>query len=179
VAATGGTNVTVNSAWLKNELNREGVGAILHEEVHVVQQYGWGRRHTTDFKPSPGWLTEGIPDYIRWFQYEPQSHGADAIWMKARRNLNLNFDGMYRITANFLNYVVEKYDKDKSLITKLNAACRQGKYSADLWQSSTGKSLTELNDEWKTTTEKEVAALRAEGSPASPGTGAPTTGATQ
>jgi hypothetical protein len=32
----------------------------------------------------PGWLVEGIPDYIRWFQYEPQSHGADASLFRAR-----------------------------------------------------------------------------------------------
>jgi hypothetical protein len=31
------------------------------------------------YKRTPGWVVEGIPDYIRWFLYEPQSHGADAI----------------------------------------------------------------------------------------------------
>lgn len=162
VAATGGTNVTVNSTWLERELNREGVGAILHEEVHVVQRYGGGRRTNPEGQARvrpPGWLVEGIPDYIRWYLYEPQSHGADAVWMKSRRNLNLNYDGMYRITANFLNYAVSK--SDQSLITKLNAACRQGTYNEEIFKTATGKTLAELNDEWKETTQKEVAALKA------------------
>jgi hypothetical protein len=162
VAATGGTNVTVNSTWLEHELNREGVGAILHEEVHVVQHYGGGRRSNPDGQARvrpPGWLVEGIPDYIRWYLYEPQSHGADAVYLKNRRNLNLNYDGMYRITANFLDYAVKK--SDQSLITKLNAACRQGTYNEEIFKTATGKTLAELNDEWKEVTQKEVAALKA------------------
>ena len=44
VAATGGTRVTANATWLRGQLDKQGVGALLHEEVHVVQQYGGGRR---------------------------------------------------------------------------------------------------------------------------------------
>jgi len=156
VAATGGTRVTANSGWLKRELNREALGALLHEEVHVVQQYGGGRRNNPDAKRPPGWLVEGIPDYIRWFQYEPQSHGADVVYFARARNPKLNYDGLYRITGNFLNYVVEKYDKEKTLITKVNAACRQGKYTDDIWKDLTGKQLAELNDEWKTDLQKQI-----------------------
>jgi hypothetical protein len=162
VAATGGTRVTANSDWLKRELNREAIGALLHEEVHVVQQYGWGRQNNPDAPRvrTPGFLTEGIPDYIRWFLYEPQSHGADVTYFKTRRNLQLHYDGLYRITANFLNYVVNTYDKD--LIKKLNAACRQHTYTEEIWKTATGKTLQELGDEWKTLTEKQIAAARAE-----------------
>ena len=158
VAATGGNRITANSTWLKGELNREAVGSLVHEEVHVVQRYR-GRRNNPDFKRPPGWLVEGIPDYIRWFLYEPQSHGADAAFFRTRRNANLNYDGMYRISANFLNYVVEKYGKDKNLITKVNAACREGKYTDEFWKEQTGKSLPELNDEWKAALRKEIAEL--------------------
>src|SRR5205823_4657262 len=65
VAATGGGRVTANSTWLKRELDREAIGALVHEEVHVVQRYGGGRRGNPnpDFKRPPGWLVEGIPDY--------------------------------------------------------------------------------------------------------------------
>ena len=157
VAATGGNRVTANSTWLARELNGEAIGALVHEEVHVVQRYGGGRRGNPDFKPAPGWLTEGIPDYIRWFLYEPQSHGADVTYFRSRRNARLNYDGLYRISANFLNYVVEHYGKDKHLITVVNAACRQGKYTDDLWKELTGKALPELNDEWKAAMQKEIA----------------------
>ena len=48
VAATGGTRITANSTWLKHELDREGLGALLHEEVHVLQQYRRPRRDNSD-----------------------------------------------------------------------------------------------------------------------------------
>jgi hypothetical protein len=162
VAATGGTRITANSRWLKNELNREALGALLHEEVHVLQQYRRPRRDNPDAPRArpPGWLVEGIPDYIRWFIYEPQSHGADITWMRGRRNLSLRYDARYRVTANFLDYVINHYDKDKTLLIKLNAACRDGKYNDDLWKGYTGKTLPDLNEEWKAAVEKQLAAPR-------------------
>lgn len=174
VAATGGTRITANSAWLKREVDREGLGALLHEEVHVVQQYRRSRQANPDAPRSrpPGWLVEGIPDYIRWFIYEPQSHGADVTWMRGRRNLSLSYDARYRITANFLDYVINRYDKDKTLLTKVNAACRDGKYNDELWKDYTGKTLPELNDEWKGSVEKQLA--RAPASQAAPSNSAAT-----
>ena len=149
IAATGGTRITANSVWLRGELNREAIGALVHEMVHVVQQYGRARRTNSDAQRVPGWLVEGLTDYIRFFKFEPQSHGADRIWLQANRNQKLNYDGMYRISANFLDYVVEKYDPDKTLIAKVNAACREGRYTDVLWKELTGKPLAELNYEWK------------------------------
>ena len=163
VAAASGTRITANSDWLKRELNREAIGSLVHEVVHVVQQYGGGRQNNPGGTRPPGWLVEGIPDYIRWFLYEPQSHGADLIWLQAQRNPNLNYDRAYRITANFLNYVIEKYDKEKTFITKLNAACRQRKYTDEFWPEATGKPLAELNDEWKAEVAKQLAAKRESG----------------
>ncbi len=157
VAATGGNRITGNSTWFKRELDGEALGALLHEEVHVVQQYRGGRRNNPDFKRAPGWLVEGIPDYIRWFRYEPQSHGADAVFFRKRPNLKLNYDGLYRISANFLNYVFEKYGQGQDLLARVNAACRQGKYTDALWQEMTGKSLPELNEEWKAAVQKQIA----------------------
>jgi len=157
VAATGRSKITANSKWLERELNGEAIGALLHEEVHVVQQYRGGRRSNPDYKRPPGWLVEGIPDYIRWFLYEPKSHGADAVFFRKHRNAKLNYDGLYRISANFLNYVIETYGKDKNLLAKVNAACRQGKYVDELWQEITGKSLPDLNEEWKAALQKQLA----------------------
>jgi hypothetical protein len=155
VAATGGRRITANSTWLKRELNGEAIGALLHEEVHVIQQYRGGRRNNPDYKRPPGWLVEGIPDYIRWFLYEPQSHGADATFFRKRKNLTLKYDGLYRISANFLNYAIQTYS-DQNLLTNVNAACRQGTYTDELWKEKTGKSIDELNDEWKSTMLKQL-----------------------
>ncbi|HEY2584985.1 MAG TPA: hypothetical protein VGI81_04380, partial [Tepidisphaeraceae bacterium] len=45
VAFTAGTHIVCAGAWFSKELDREAVGAIVHEMVHVVQQYGIARRH--------------------------------------------------------------------------------------------------------------------------------------
>ncbi len=155
VAATGGTRVTANSDWLKRELKREAIGALLHEEVHVIQQYGRARRNNPNATRAPGWLTEAIPDYIRWFLYEPDSHGADLVWIKRQRNFVPKYDTAYRPGANFLNWASEKYDK--KLVSKLNAAIRSGKYSEEIWKESTGKTADELGADWKAEILKEIA----------------------
>jgi hypothetical protein len=95
--------------------------------------------------------------------------------MKGRRNLSLSYDARYRVTANFLDYVINHYDKDKTLLTKVNAACRDGKYNDDLWKDYTGKTLTDLNDEWKGAVQKQLA--QASGSETA--SSAATTSATQ
>jgi len=91
-----------------------------------------------------GWLTEGIPDYIRWFIYQPEAHGADLIYFKGKADPKYN--GLYRPSAYFLNYVTLKYDPH--IVTKLNDVCRQGKYYEAVWFDNTGKTLQELNTEW-------------------------------
>lgn len=142
VAATGGTRVTADVPWFSKNLNGEAVGALVHEMVHVVQQYGRTRRSHPGAQ-IPGWLVEAIPDYLRWFLYEPQSHGADRV-----RNVdNARYDSPYRIGANFLDFVTRKYDKD--LVPQLNEAIRDGKYNDETWKKLTGKTADELGEEWK------------------------------
>ena len=109
VANTSGTKIRCAGRWFKNNLQGEAVGAVYHELVHVVQQYGWGRRNNPGATRTPGWLQEGIPDYIRWFKFEPQSHGADLVWMSRQRR-EPKYDASYRYSANFLDWVINKYD---------------------------------------------------------------------
>jgi hypothetical protein len=132
VAATGRGQITGSVKFFHD--HPDDFGAMVHETVHVVQSY---RRGNT-----PGWLVEGIPDYIRFFIYEPGKIG--------RINPNTwSYDGKYRQSAHFLNYVTEKYDKD--IVRKLNAALREGDYKEELWTLYTKKSLQELGAEWKAT----------------------------
>lgn len=139
VAATGRGGVTCAASWFTKNLHGEAIGAVVHELVHVAQRYG-GRRGTRGQRP--GWLVEGIADYIRWYLYEPQSHGADVV----RNPDKARYDGSYRISANFLAWASRTHDQQ--LVVKLNAALRDGSYSDELWSKLCGKPLDELDRDW-------------------------------
>lgn len=136
--------ITLNAGWFPRELKREAKGCVVHEMGHVVQNYWRAQMTNRNPKKTPGWVTEGVCDYIRWFLYEPQSKGAG---INAERVDGANYDKSYRITGNFLDWVVTERDKD--LLQKLNAVAREGNYEEELWEKWTGKSLQELNGEWK------------------------------
>jgi hypothetical protein len=162
VAATGGSRVTCAPAWFRRNLEGEAKGAVVHELVHVVQQYGRGRRRNPDARRPPGWLVEGIADYIRWFLYEPQSRGAEITQRNIER---ARHDASYRISANFLNWVTNHYDRE--LVPKLNAALRDGRYNEDLWVDYTKRTLTELDNEWRASLARQPQSDEATPAPAS------------
>lgn len=60
VAHTIGSLVEASSGYFKG--HPDDVGALVHELVHVIQAYPNG---------APGWLVEGIADYVRYYYYEP------------------------------------------------------------------------------------------------------------
>ena len=151
VAGTGGTRVVCGAGWFRRNLEGEAKGAVVHELVHVVQQYGRARRTNRNAMRTPGWVVEGIADYIRWFLYEPRTRGAEIAAADAAR---ARYDASYRVSANFLNWVTEHHDRD--IVRHLNAAARQGKYHEALWKQRTGKTLQELGDLWKTSLKEKV-----------------------
>jgi hypothetical protein len=143
-ASASGGRINMNSGWFRRELTREAIGSVVHEMVHVVQSYGRARRLNPQATRTPGWLVEGIPDYIRWFLYEPETKGAEIT----ERNLaRAKYDASYRITGNFLNWATQRHDRE--IVRKLNAAAREGKYAEQLWKDWTGKTLQELGEEWR------------------------------
>lgn len=143
-AYASGRGVSLNAPWFRRELSGEARGCVVHELVHVVQNYGRARRVNPTPASNPGWVVEGIADYIRWFLYEPESKGAE---ITTRNLARANYDSSYRITGNFLNWVTQNHDQE--LVRKLNAAAREGKYNEQLWKDWTGKSLPELGAAWK------------------------------
>lgn len=112
--------------------HKDDVGAFVHETAHCVQLYK-GRNN-------PGWLVEGIADYVRFYNYEAKKP-AKLAPEKAK------YDGSYRTTAAFLDYVVETYDKEA--VRKLNDTMRKGKYADSVWKDITGKSVEDLGREWQ------------------------------
>ncbi len=139
-----GNTIHLNSSWFRKELDREAKGAVVHELVHVVQQYQRRIRSIPNPRPAPGWVVEGVADYVRWFQYEPQSKGAEISPARAE---GAKHDASYRVTANFLDWVIRNHDQD--LLKHLNAAARQTRYDEKLWVDRTTHSLPELEKLWK------------------------------
>jgi hypothetical protein len=144
VAATSGTRVHCAARWFRTQVNGEAKGAVVHELVHVVQQYGLARRFNRNATRTPGWLVEGIADYVRWFLYEPETRGAE---ISAAGLSRARYDASYRVSANFIDWVSRTHDKD--IVRKLNAAARQGRYAEELWKEYTGHAVQGLNDQWK------------------------------
>jgi hypothetical protein len=132
VANAGGTRINCAGEWFMNNLDGEAVGAVVHEMVHIVQQYGRARGRNRN----PSWLVEGVADYIRWFLYEPEKNRPRVNPDRAK------YTDSYRTTAAFLNYLIEKHDKE--FVKKVNAAMREGKYNDELWTELGGKSVDDL-----------------------------------
>ncbi len=128
VAEASGNRILGSVDYFKG--NQKDVGAMVHETTHVVQSYRRGKQ--------PGWLVEGISDYVRFFKYEPENLGR----INPR---TAHHDSSYRVSAAFLAYLSAKYDR--SIVRKLNAALREGRYDDGLFEQFTGKNLKALDDE--------------------------------
>ena len=130
VAAASGGRITGSVRYFK--ANPNDVGALVHETAHCVQMYR-GRGN-------PGWLVEGVADYVRFFKYE-------ATKPRPLAPERAKFDGSYRTTAAFLAFVTDKYDPQ--IVRKLNALMREGKYKPEVWKELTGLTVEELGREWQ------------------------------
>ena len=139
VAATGGDHTEVSNAYALRRPD-DIPGVIVHELTHVVQHY------TKDTGYDTGWLTEGIADYVRWFNFEPVAKRPHP-----KQSRNPKATGSYQTTAAFLFWAVNKYDKN--LVKELNEAMYDGSYKPEIWTKLTGKSLPDLNTEWVATLE--------------------------
>ena len=122
VAFTQGTRIFCRAEWFRQNTANEAGGCVVHEMVHVVQQYPQQQGAPEREGQLPGWLVEGIADYIRWFLFEPQSHGAE---ITAENLSNAQYNASYRITGNFLNWVVEKYGTECDCPTECGGSERR------------------------------------------------------
>ncbi|WP_435017837.1 basic secretory protein-like protein [Tundrisphaera sp. TA3] len=133
VAAAGGGRITGSVKYYKD--HPDDLGSMIHETVHIIQNYRSRR--------NPGWLVEGLADYIRFFEFEP----ADAIG--PINGARARYNDSYRTSARFLAFVKEKYAP--TLITEMNRRMREGRYSDEAFRELTGKDLKELDEEWRAT----------------------------
>lgn len=128
--ASGGT-ITINGKWITD--HPDDLGMVIHELTHVIQQY-------PNSRTKPGWLVEGIADYIRWWRYEPEAQSTP-------RTPRLNPDrakytDSYRTTAYWLAWASKKYDL--RLVPSLDRALRKREDPMPVFKSLTGKTPDEL-----------------------------------
>jgi hypothetical protein len=129
VAAASHGTVWYNPEWFKK--NPKDIDVVTHEVMHITQNYGDGA--------GPIWLTEGIADYVRY------TMGVDNVggkWTMPEFNSRQSYKDAYRVTARFLVWVEENYNK--SFVKKMDAALRNHSYSSNLWVQYTGKTVDEL-----------------------------------
>jgi len=129
VAATGNGIVRYNPEWFKK--NPGDIDVVTHEVMHLVQAY--------PNDAGPGWITEGIADYVR---FTMGIDNAGANWTLPDYAATQSYENAYRVTARFLYWIEQKVKK--GTVKKLDRAMRTKTYTADFWKQTTGKSVDEL-----------------------------------
>jgi hypothetical protein len=136
VAAAGRGIVRYNPQWFVT--HPDDIDVVTHEVMHIVQSYGRGA--------GPGWLTEGIADYVR------EKYGIDNAtgkWALPKYDTSHAYSKSYRITARFLLWLEKNVSP--TIVDQLDARLRNHTYTPDTWEELTGKTLDEL---WKAYAEK-------------------------
>lgn len=130
-AYASGGDITINGKWIA--ARPDDLGMVIHELTHVVQQY-------PDSKVKPGWLVEGIADYIRWWRYEPELHAGEG---RTRVDPEKSkYTDSYRTTGMWLAWVSRKYDM--GLVPALDSALRKGEDPIPVFAKLTGKEPGQL-----------------------------------
>jgi hypothetical protein len=132
VAGTSRDRITLSSKWFLE--HPEDIGAVIHELVHVIQSYPRGR---------PGWVTEGVADYVRWAIYE----GKPLEWFPVPRGDD-GYTGGYRTAAGFLLWL--ESGPGPGIVRRLNRAMRERSYDDALFAEHAGKPLPELWQDYAT-----------------------------
>lgn len=128
VAWTSGVRIVVASGWI--EKHPEDIGCVHHELVHALQRYPWRR--------VPGWVFEGIADYLRWAIYE----GKPLSWFPYRDKPK-GYEGSYQITGGFFLWL--ESGPCPGIVKKLNTAIRRNTYKdAGFFEKETGRPIDQL-----------------------------------
>ena len=131
VAATGDGRSVYNPQWLHD--HPADIDVVTHEVMHIVQAY--------PEDAGPGWITEGIADYVR---YKYGVNNTASKWALPDYKASHSYNNSYRITARFFVWLEKNINPD--LVNKLDMAMRTKTYRPEIWQELTGKSVDDL---WK------------------------------
>lgn len=125
-AATGGGEISVNAEYVRG--HRDDLGMLVHELFHVVQAY-------PGQKSDVGWLTEGLADYVRFWQFEP------GVKQRAIDKEKASYRNGYRVTAAFLGWLEKR---SAGSVAKLNARMRKGGNDAGIFKDVLGTDVDAL-----------------------------------
>jgi hypothetical protein len=123
VTVPGAHRMDISAEWI--EKHPDDWGMVIHELTHTLQAFNLKKtKHV-------GWLTEGIADYVRDFEFEPEK--------RLPLSPNKTYRDGYRTAATFLNWAAQTYDA--RLIEKLQAQLEADTYTDDLFMEITGRPL--------------------------------------
>lgn len=125
--------VTYHIGWFRK--NPQDIDVVTHELMHIVQNYqGQG----------PGWLTEGIADYVR------SKYGlanAEARWKLEPPLSHNNYTDGYRVTGSFLAWL--ERTRKPGIVKALDRQVRAGIYTDASWTTLAGAPVETLWQEYK------------------------------
>ncbi|MDR1923094.1 MAG: basic secretory family protein [Planctomycetaceae bacterium] len=137
VAYTVRDTIHISIDWIKRQ--PQDFGMVVHELVHIIQSY--------PARSSPGWVTEGIADYIRHAHYEPN------VPLPRINPNKASYRDAYKTTAGFFIWIEKKYDP--KFVKKLNAVMRERTYKNTFFEDAAGRNLDDLWKEYTDTFRKE------------------------
>ncbi|SEB10209.1 basic secretory protein-like protein [Pedobacter hartonius] len=132
VAQAGGTQIEINPAYMSS--HPKDVDVVVHEGMHIVQAYKGG---------VPGWLTEGIADYVR---YKYGIYNDENGWKMQPYRPDQSYTAGYGTTATFLVWLEQHYSA--TIVDQLNTISRNGQYTSATWVNITGKTVDQLWSEY-------------------------------
>lgn len=134
VAYASSGQIVISQGWLERMPND--VDVVTHEAMHIIQSY--------PRRSGPGWLVEGIADYVRYKFGVANEQGG---WSLPNFEETHHYTKSYRITARFLDWLERNGNED--LVKKLDGALRNQEYSPESWKQITGKTVDELWEVYK------------------------------
>ena len=134
MAMAGGGRITGSTKFFK--AHPDDLGAMIHETVHVIQRYR--------SRNNPGWLVEGVADYVRFFKFEPGKIGP----INAGRPTTTTVIG----SPPFLDLPGREVRQEPRSEAQQGDA--RGTYKEEMFKDMTGKTLPELDEEWRASLKK-------------------------
>jgi acetyl esterase/lipase len=119
-------------------------GVIVHEITHLTQSYA-GSASSVSHASAPGWVTEGVADYVRTeLGYDnPAEKYPTGATFGCNQN---NYTAGYKCTDAFFRYISRAYNKP-NLVKNMHNSANAGNYTDSLVTGGTGKSLSQLFNE--------------------------------